>query len=307
MTLSSINPYQPSVSIIVTTFNDQALIKECLFSVVNAKYPAHLKEIIVVDNGSTDKTTELIEEFPVLILIEKRKGVCFARNKGIESSKGEIIVFTDPDCLVSKNWLGLLIQSFADKSVGIVAGGIIPYPGNTLPEIYASRKRSHSQERPLSHPDRPYAMTPNVAIRKTMLNKIGLFDTRFPGGGWEDADLCWRFTSNSKLKLEYNSKAIVFHRYRDNYKDYFIQHFKYGYGLALINLKYSDYYHWDRNKEIKSYIELGNAFYNMFISFFKMIIDSYDNKDFLFSYLEFLRHLGQRVGYFAGSLYKHKF
>ena len=201
----------PFVSIIITTLNEQALIKDCLISVMNTNYPSDFMEIIVVDNGSKDRTVDIVKKFPVRILHEYQSGICYCRNKGIENSKGDILLFTDPDCIVSKNWIELLIHMFQDDKIGIVAGGIVPFPGNSYPEKFAAIRRSHSQERPINHPIHPFGMTPNLAFRKIIFNEIGLFDTRFSGGGWEDTDICWRYSKKFTYigQKEKNEKCDV--------------------------------------------------------------------------------------------------
>jgi len=307
MELDLKNDLIPFVSVIISTLDSQSLITGCLTSVINTDFPDDKREIIVIDNGSRDGTLDLVRKFPVKLLRENKYGVCYCRNMGAEHSKGDVIVFTDPDCVVSKNWLKFLINRFKDRNTGIVAGGIVPYPGNTYPEKYAARKRSHNQETPLRQSCRPFAMTPNLAIRKTVLEEIGLFDSRFPGGGWEDADICWRFSKNSRLNLVYEPKALVFHRYRDTYLDYFIQHYRYGYGRGLLYLKYKD--------ELDgSWTDMKRSLNNLRLSIYNMIKDvllNYTNhgqdKSLSTSFLEFMRNLGQTLGFIAASFHINKF
>jgi len=234
----------PFVSVIVTALNNEELMKNCLVSLLQTVYTLE-RRFIIVDNGSTDQTAEIIKSFLVQYLYERRRGVSYARNRGIEASIGEIVAFTDPDCVVSTVWLNELVNAFDEQYVGGVAGAIIPYPGQTSAERYAARIRSHTQERPMSHPLPPFAMTPNIAFRREVFQQIGYFDTRFPRGGWEDADLCWRFFRETNLKLKYAPRAVVFHRYRTTAKAFFIQHVRYGYGLAILFTKYNEEISWD--------------------------------------------------------------
>ena len=73
----------PFVSVIVTALNDETLIKDCLVSLLGMDYPRERQEILVVDNGSTDRTAEIIKSFPVRYLWEGRRGKSYARNQGI--------------------------------------------------------------------------------------------------------------------------------------------------------------------------------------------------------------------------------
>ena len=229
----------PLVSVVVAVRNEQAGIVDCLESLLRMDYPSERRELLIVDNGSTDRTAEVVRRYPVAYLHESCRGVCHARNRGIQNATGEILALTDPDCVVSTGWLRELMQPFGDPGVGMVGGEIIPFPGRTPAESYAARRRSHSQQRPMSHPRRPFAMTPNVAVRREVFRQIGLFDVRFPGGGWEDADLSWRCVRESNFRLAYAPRAVVFHRYRTTARDFFVQQQRYGYGLALLRRKYS--------------------------------------------------------------------
>jgi glycosyltransferase involved in cell wall biosynthesis len=92
----------PFVSIIVPTLNRKVYLRNCLDSLLKLDYPKTKLEIVVVDNGSTDGTTEMVhKEFPqVVVVLEKRRNSCFARNAGWKNAKGQIIAYTDDDCVV---------------------------------------------------------------------------------------------------------------------------------------------------------------------------------------------------------------
>src|SRR5207244_11867321 len=113
--------------------------------------------------GPKNAPAQTADRYGARYVTETEKGVGFARNVGIKASRGEIVAFTDADCTVSTRWLRELAAAFADETVGAVAGAILPYPPQTDAERYAARRLSHSQLRPLSDPDRPFAMMPNLA------------------------------------------------------------------------------------------------------------------------------------------------
>lgn len=242
----------PLVSVIMVAHDDAAALIDSLTSLSRLDYPSDRHEVLLVDNGSDDGSAAIIQRFSVRYLHEPRRGVSYGRNLGIEHSRGEILAFTDPDCVVSRDWLNELVNAFADPEVGIVAGGIVPYPPRTLPELHAARRRSHSQERPLSHPDRPFGMNPNLALRRAIFSEVGLYDTAFPGGGWEDADLCWRVRRQTRWILRSAPRAVVFHRYRDRWSDFFAQQYRYGVGLGILHRKYEDELPWGWEGRIRS-------------------------------------------------------
>jgi GT2 family glycosyltransferase len=293
---------RPTVSVVVTARNAQGEIEECLASLLAVDYPPDRHELVIVDNGSTDRTAEIVQRHPVTYLREPRRGVSYARNTGIEATSGEIVALTDTDCVVSTGWLSELAKGFSDQSAGAVAGAIVPYPPRSWVEAYAARRRSHSQDRPLSHPVRPFAMTPNLAFRREPLERTGLFDTRFPGGGWEDADLCWRFSRKTGLALRYAPRAVVFHHYRSTPRDFLIQHYRYGYGLALIHGKYRHELRWGWRERLRAYRDLGGSVLALAKAGAKAALGAGRAADLTTPYLDFLRQLAQRSGFAAGGV-----
>lgn len=292
----------PFVSVIVPVFNEEQIVRECLVALLNVDYPANRREILVVDNGSTDRTAEIIHSFPVRYLREERRGKSFARNRGIEASTGEILAFTDPDCVVSTRWLHELVRAFEEEGVGGVGGEILPYPGKTPAERYAFRRVSHSQKWLINHPTRPFAHAPNFAFRQEVFQQIGLFDGRFPGGGWEDADLCWRFFRKTNFKLVHAPKAAVFHRYRTTAMDFFIMHMRYGYGLALIFAKYRGELSWGWRQRLQGYRDFGKAAWTLSTMGLGQRLRSGEAINLETAYFDFLRQLGQRIGFLRGAL-----
>jgi GT2 family glycosyltransferase len=266
-------------------------------------YPRDRREILAVDNGSKDGTTEIIKQLPVRYLWEGRRGVSYARNLGIEASRGDILAFTDPDCLASTTWLLELVRVFEGEGAGGVAGEIVPYPGKTPAEQYAARRRSHSQVRPMNHPLHPFAMTPNVAYRREVFQRIGLFDTRFPGGGWEDADLCWRFFRGTDFTLGYAPNAVVFHRYRSTVKEFFIQHVRYGDGLARICAKYRGNLLPGWQQSLHRYWNLSNVTCVLA----KEVLSGIEADDLYTAWFDFVRQVGQRIGFLCGTIFGGRF
>ena len=103
---------EPAVSIVVPARNAESTLRDCVTSLLRLDYPVQRREIIVVDNGSSDATSASIQDLPVTLLTERRRGPSWARNAGIEASKGEIIAFTDADCIVTRGWLHGLVTAF---------------------------------------------------------------------------------------------------------------------------------------------------------------------------------------------------
>lgn len=114
------------VSIVIPTYNEEkhlpVLLKQLQNQDFNGKY-----EIIVVDNNSTDKTFQIAKSFNTRVVKESRQGITYARYRGLLSAKGEIIVQTDADCLVDKNWLSQITKPFFKDDDVILTHGV-SYP-----------------------------------------------------------------------------------------------------------------------------------------------------------------------------------
>lgn len=247
---------QVKISVIVPVLNEESHIKKCIDSLVNQEFLNY--EIIIIDNGSKDNTMNLIKKYEnVILLSENRKGSYIARNRGINLAKGEIIAFTDADCIVHKNWLKELYKGFSNVNIGCVVGSIVPYQGKNIVEIYSRNKDILSQKTTLDTKFLPYGQTANVAFKKDVFNIIGMFDEIQIYGG--DADIAWRMQLNTDYKLIYNDDAIIQHRHRTTFKGLFKQQFRYGFGRMMLYKKY--------DKHMKKFV--NNTYdtkYNMFNS-----------------------------------------
>ena len=107
-------------SIIIPAYNNEKTIQECLRAC--KQQTVKPLEIIVIDDGSTDRTMELAKSENVIVFSQKNSGPAKARNLGAEKSKGDILIFTDSDCVPEKNWLKEMLSPFKDKEVVGVQG-----------------------------------------------------------------------------------------------------------------------------------------------------------------------------------------
>jgi len=110
--------------VIVPVRDGEPTIAGCIDAILATDYPPDRREILVVDNGSTDGTAALIQSRSVRYLREPKRGVSNARNRGIAESTGDVLAFVDADCLVEPQWLTELVRPFEDPAVGSVAGDL---------------------------------------------------------------------------------------------------------------------------------------------------------------------------------------
>jgi cellulose synthase/poly-beta-1,6-N-acetylglucosamine synthase-like glycosyltransferase len=122
---SAVSQY-PTVSVIVAAFNEATWIARKIESTLTQDYPPDRLEIIVVSDGSTDATADLVAAHPDsrvrLVTQEVRHGKSLALNSGVHHSRGEILVFTDANAMFHSEAIARLVQPFADPAVGLVSG-----------------------------------------------------------------------------------------------------------------------------------------------------------------------------------------
>lgn len=119
---------RPFFSIIIPVKNEASLLNRCLESLSKLDYPKERLEIIVADGLSTDNTKEVVLKFGVKVVDNKRQVVVSGRNSGFKEAKGDIIVFTDADCIFDKDWLKNSVRYFNDSLVGGVGGPTLMPP-----------------------------------------------------------------------------------------------------------------------------------------------------------------------------------
>lgn len=119
----------PAISFIVAAFNEEKVIAHKLRETLKLDYPLDKLEIIVASDGSTDRTEEIVSQFPSpavrLITSKERKGKTNVQNIAAEHAQGEILLFTDATTKLQKDAIRLMVRNFSDPSVGCVAGKLI--------------------------------------------------------------------------------------------------------------------------------------------------------------------------------------
>lgn len=226
----------PKVSVIVPCFDAEKTLGPCLDSLKAIRYPAERLEVIIVDNGSTDGTRALLAEYPFRALVETRRGSYAARNAGVKEAAGDVLAFTDSDCVVDPDWISEAVKALEDPAVGGVAGEVRPLEPQSLVEEFQARQSAVSQSTTFGHPYLPYALTANAVYRRSVFDKIGDFEASWVSGG--DADFSWRMQVEAKKKLVYSRTAVVYHHHRSTPESLFAQCKKNIQGACLLNKKY---------------------------------------------------------------------
>ncbi len=193
-----------NISVVIPTYNRKLILKKCLLALENQLLNNKIisYEIIVIDDGSTDGTTNWIEEnrkkLPHVVLFKQSHGgPALARNLGVLKSKNEIIIFIDSDLVVANNFLIKHVNKLTNyweknNKNCFTYGSVINTSNFENPE-----KENHK----ITDISFAYFATGNVAISRDLLLKVGLFDKSFSLYGWEDLEL------GERLK-KYGTKII---------------------------------------------------------------------------------------------------
>jgi len=194
-------------SIIIPALNEEKFIGKCLESIIHLKTPPDNYEVIIVDNGSTDKTIDIAESFKnhfsLKIITIKNATISALRNSGVKASIGDILAFIDADCTVSEDWLKNAIKYFEDPIIGAVgASHYIPEGSSWVAnawDLIIQRKRLFGEVESLP--------SGNLLIPKKHFLKINGFDENLITN--EDYELCYRLRKiGLRIYSDPNIKAI---------------------------------------------------------------------------------------------------
>ncbi|MDW6023931.1 glycosyltransferase [Mesorhizobium sp. BAC0120] len=209
------------VSVILCTRNRAAILPAALDSVVAASQAEHdiRLEIIVVDNGSSDNTQESFAGWKscvgvnAKVLYEPRPGVSCAKNTGIKSSRGEVLVFVDDDCRLSIGYFSDLVRHYSGDTGPVVRGGRVELGDPSDLPFTIKTENKVSRLGGLIHPS-GFVHGANLTMASRVIELIGSFDERFgPGAPFlaaEDTDLVYR-AHKAGIPVEYVPDMTVFH------------------------------------------------------------------------------------------------
>ncbi len=254
-----VNKNRKKVSVVIITRNRAEMLNQCLAALAKQTYSKDNYEVIVVNDGSTDRTSEIIQQWekdPHLNLrgfYVDKLGYSQARNVGVKNAQGEIISFTDDDCLPDENWVEHVVRWF-DVNSGTDAVGQTTIPvfrNGLLKRLNHDLKITKLREFQIIQGEdssllkiRPFS-TCNLHILKDSFDRIGGFNSEIPQS--EDPDLILRLLRNKGKLLEV-SDLNVLHYERDRFIDIIKRWFRFGRSDAWLVKRYFNKYinlEWD--------------------------------------------------------------
>jgi len=217
---------EPLVSIIIPVLNKWQYTYNCLLSLKNNTSDDISYEIITIDNGSADETSEMLKRIKNIKVISNKENMGFAHscNMGIKIAKGKYVLFLNNDTIIKTNWW---LKSMVDliennKQVGAVGAKLL-YPDGTLQEaggvVFDNRNYLACNYGRYDNPDKweynyikevDYCSGACLLVRKDLLNKVNGFDTKYFPAYCEDTDLCFKVRELG-YKIVYQPKAEIIH------------------------------------------------------------------------------------------------
>ena len=228
----------PLISVIVCTYNGSATIKKCLEGISKIDYPNF--EVIVVNDGSTDHTADIVNGFYVKLINTTNHGLSSARNTGMYNAIGEIIAYIDDDAWPDPHWLQYIAHAYANSDHACIGGpNISPYDSGFISTCVANAPGGPVH---VLETDEIAEHVPgcNMTFRKEALMNIGGFDPVFRCAG-DDVDTCWRIQESGRT-IGFHPSAVVWHQRRDSLKAYWRQQKGYGKAEALLEAKWPEKY-----------------------------------------------------------------
>ncbi len=234
---------QPTVSVVIPVRNAEDTLENCLKSLSELDYPKDKVEVIIADGLSTDRTREIAESYGAKIITNPGIRVVSGRNIGFEAAQGELIAFSDADCVMDKDWLKNSIKYFANETVAGLGGpNLIPQDAPAFSKAvsmlfdYAFSFGGGAPTRVYDKVIESRAHSSNAIYRASVLRRVMPIDEDMFEG--EDVVM------NQKIrrlgyKLLYVPDVVVHHYRRATPKKWWSQMYRYGLGKILMRRKMS--------------------------------------------------------------------
>jgi glycosyltransferase AglI len=231
---------KPSLSVIIPVFNDPHGLSETLDSLLNQEPDSPPYEIIVCDNLSSDDTIDTAKEFVrknpgmvKLVFENEIRSSYAARNRGISSADGDVLIFIDADVTVSSDFLKNIYNVMIDKKIDIAGYNVdIVVKKKSIVSLYDKINDFKIRE---SIQDKHFISTNCLVIRKGVFLEAGFFDARLISAGDREFG---RRVSDMGYKLHYIGNISVMHPAKENLKGLCKRYFRLGRGIFDLNHYY---------------------------------------------------------------------
>ncbi len=225
----------PKVSVIVCSYNGAQTLDACLCSLGKIDYPDY--EVIVVDDGSSDNTKELLSKHPwVKAIHQSNQGLSVARNVGAAAASGAILAYTDSDCMADPDWLFYLVGTLLSGDYAGVGGPNISPPAENWHQACVAAAPGGPSHVLLTDTIAEHIPGCNMAFHRWAFDRVGGFDPEYRKAG-DDVDFCWRLQQENYV-IAFSPAAIVWHYRRFTLRAFQKQQEGYGEAESLLRFKH---------------------------------------------------------------------
>jgi glycosyltransferase involved in cell wall biosynthesis len=220
-----------SASIIIPTFNGASRIGSCLEALIPQVMGRNI-DILVVDDGSTDNLAAVVRRYPgVRLITQINAGPAAARNRGALEARGEILLFTDDDCVPMPDWLNAMLKPFDDPNV-VAAKGIYRTHQRSLAARFVQVEYEDKYRIMAALPNIDFVDTYSAGYLRERFLEMSGYDTSFPVACAEDVELSYRMSAQGWL-MKFAPAAIVYHAHPATLVGYLKKKYKFAYWRVL--------------------------------------------------------------------------
>ena len=213
----------PNITVAICTRNRAAKLARAFDALLDMEIPDGLTwELVVIDNASTDRTPEVIaayaDRLPLRCETHLARGVSGARNAALRASRGQIIAWTDDDCMVDRTWMTTIWREFTtDPELGVLGGYVAPFLGDAAPsEPSAEPRMEVTTDGAMLLANLTRIATCNAAFSRAACSRVGEFDEQLGTGTWagsaEDWDFVYRAV-RSEVRVVFCPQMVVYHHH----------------------------------------------------------------------------------------------
>jgi GT2 family glycosyltransferase len=215
---------QPSVSVVIPTFNRSDLVRTCLQTLDETRPAGFQIEVVVVDDGSDSAEAAELDALDAKVVRNERNlGFLASANRGAAEATGDYLLFLNNDTILLPGWLPPLVRTFQDRTDAGAVGGKLVFPDGTLQEaggiVYADGSAAN-YGRGDPNPEAPlysflrevdYVSGSMLLTPRSLFERLGGFDDVYGFGYYEDADYCFRIRE-SGLRVYFQPESVIVHR-----------------------------------------------------------------------------------------------